>query len=36
MDESQTAWLRRDFPLCFDFDGDGIELPAVYARAESD
>jgi hypothetical protein len=35
MDESQTARLRRDCPLCFDRSGDGMQLPVEHARVES-
>jgi hypothetical protein len=35
MDESQTAWLRRDRPLCFNRSGDGMQLPVEHARGES-
>jgi hypothetical protein len=35
MDESQTARLCRDYPLCFDRSGDGMQLPVEHARLES-
>jgi hypothetical protein len=35
MDESQTAWVRRDCPLCFNRSGDGMQLPVEHARVES-
>jgi hypothetical protein len=35
MDESQTVWLRRDYPLCFNRSGDGMQLPVKHARVES-
>jgi hypothetical protein len=35
MDESQTVRLRRDYPLCFNRSGDGMQLPVKHARVES-
>jgi hypothetical protein len=35
MDESQTARLRRDCPLCYNRSGVGMQLPVEHARIES-